>query len=219
MYFLLGGAMCDLAAALNPASGNFAFAGWDCSGGIPLPTVICGWGQVACNSDLSVTQIVFGTNFLVGGTLPTSIGSLTALTKLLLTYCSLTGIIPTSIGAMKSLDTLNLSGNKLTGIIPASIGGLSSLKSLNVGYNMLTGVIPSSFCDLHLEYLALEPSLTCYPGCLSSVTNLNTGGLTVCTTAPTGNIHIYTYIYTIKQICCWFCITVHLYRICCVALF
>ena len=71
--FLLDDAMCDLAAAINPAI--IGVSGWDCSGGIPSPSVICGWGTVTCNNDLSVTDINLNNEFLMG-TLPASIGDI-----------------------------------------------------------------------------------------------------------------------------------------------
>ena len=47
MIQLLDEAMCDLAAAINPASKGYS--GLKCSGGIPPPSEICVWGGVKCS--------------------------------------------------------------------------------------------------------------------------------------------------------------------------
>ena len=87
--------MCDLAAALNPASAGLG--GWNCSGGIPPPLVVCRWSTVGCNNDLLVVGIYLG-NRGVAGTLPTIIGGLTSITYLDLFLNKLYGSIPASIG-------------------------------------------------------------------------------------------------------------------------
>ena len=134
-----------MAAALNPPI--VGVPGWDCSAGTPLASVICGWGGVGCNGDSLVTYIDLHSKYCQG-TMPTSIGSLTALTNLNLAYTKLQGLIPTSIGALTALNSLSLNFNKLTGPIPTVIGGLTSLSVLQLRYNALTGVIPESFDGL-----------------------------------------------------------------------
>ena len=168
-FYFLGDAMCDLAAALNPASQGLS--GWDCSGGTPLASVICGWGGVSCNSDPSVAAISLGGHQLTG-TLPTSIGSLIALTG------------------------LYLSSNSIGGIIPSSIGGLTLLTALYLNSDSFTGVLPQSICNAPLINVILTSSgLTSYPDCLSSAPGLNAAGLSVYTVSPTGNIHMHTYMH------------------------
>ena len=85
--------MCDLAAAINPHSQGLA--GWDCSGSTPSPSVLCVWGGVICNGDSSVINIDLHNRGL-DGTLPASIGGLSSLIYLSLSYNLLTGVIPTS---------------------------------------------------------------------------------------------------------------------------
>ena len=137
--------MCDLAAAINPASaGN---AGWDCTGGISPPSDICVWGGVTCDGNSSVT-IIYLAHAMLPGTLPTSIGVLTSLVRLFLSYNQFTGILPTSIGGLQSLVSLVITSNQLTGILPTSIGMMSSLTFLNVAYNKLSGPIPTSIGEL-----------------------------------------------------------------------
>lgn len=187
---LLGQAMCDMAAALNPASAGLS--GWNCSAGIPPPLVVCRWGEVGCNDDLLVARISLG-YYGLSGTIPTSIGGLMSITYLNLFQNKLSGSIPTSIGGMTLMNTLALFLNKLTGTVPSNIDQMSALNSLDFGYNMLVGVIPSTFCSLHLSYFRIKESgNTCYPDCLSTISNLYTDTTQkVCSSSPTGRIHLY----------------------------
>ncbi len=61
----------------------------------------------------------------------------------------LDGTIPPSLGELSALVTLDLSGNSLTGTIPAELGLLSNLETLRLSGNSLTGCIPQ-----HLEDVA-----------------------------------------------------------------
>ena len=158
-------AMCDLVAAINPASAGLG--GWNCSGGIPLPAVVCAWGGVTCNSDSSVTSIR-------------------------LQYGSLKGILPASIGSLTSLESLLLTRNQLNGIIPTSMGEMKMLTELQLISNKFTGIVPSSLCNLHLQILNINYYTSmCFSACLSSVPNLYRFGISACTSSPTGNILIY----------------------------
>jgi len=85
---------------------------------------------------------------------------------------SLSGKIPESIGDLTFLDTLNLSYNQLSGKIPESIGRLSQLNYLYVYYNQLSGVIPESICtfpNLDWTYFAYNQFCFPYPSCISIV--------------------------------------------------
>ena len=84
----------------------------------------------------------------VKGTIPSTIGLMTALKILSLRYNSLTGSIPTEIGGLTSLVTFDASDNKLSGSIPSTIGGLTTLVYLKLPLNSLAGTIPSSMSKL-----------------------------------------------------------------------
>ena len=179
--------MCDMAAALDPPS--VGVSGWACSAGTPTSTVICGWGGVTCNSDLSVTiiNIQFKT---LSGSLPTSIGSITSLDHLSLGYNNIYGVIPESIGNLSLLKKLALQYNALTGILPTSMGAMTLLNAFSISNNQLHGVIPESFCSLKsITISALATGITCYPNCVTAVKVILNGG--VCPLSPTGNIHIH----------------------------
>ena len=54
----------------------------------------------------------------------------------------LDGTIPPTLGELSALVTLDLSDNELTGAIPAELGRLSNLEVLRLSGNSLTGCIP-----------------------------------------------------------------------------
>jgi len=103
----------------------------------------CSWYGVTCDADgTTVVGLVLDENNLVGS-LPASLGSLTALRELSLRYNHLAGPIPAQLGSLTNLQRLNLYGNRLTGPIPAELENLTNLKVLDLGFNPLTGQIPA----------------------------------------------------------------------------
>lgn len=94
-----------------------------------------------------VTGIYLINNHLEGS-LPASLGDLTAITDLYLSGNRLSGTIPNSIGNLSALTFLYLSSNKLEGNIPATISKVSALRELHLEHNELTGEIPTSIRSL-----------------------------------------------------------------------
>ena len=94
-----------------------------------------------------MTNLNVGNNRL-GGTLPSSLGSLTKLQLLTFTNNQLIGTIPSTVGDLTQLELLSLDGNQLVGSIPSTIGNLLRLNGLNLGQNKLIGSIPSIFSGL-----------------------------------------------------------------------
>ena len=66
---------------------------------------------------------------------------------------NLGGTIPTTIGNLVALTSLELSGNNLTGSIPAELGNLANLNILTLGENDFDiGItVPEEICDLGLS--------------------------------------------------------------------
>ncbi|KAG6401265.1 hypothetical protein SASPL_138116 [Salvia splendens] len=62
---------------------------------------------------------------------------------------SLCGRIPTEIGQMKFLQRLVLRNNKLRGSIPEQLSNLTNLEKLDMSGNDLMGEIPESLTKLH----------------------------------------------------------------------
>ena len=102
--------------------------------------------QIACDfigEDISTCptqQLAINANFKRGGTIPTEIGLLTALTF------------------------INFNGGNLTGTIPESMNNLKSLTSLTLSNNALAGTVPSLFCLVLFPEIKIdcgEISCTC----------------------------------------------------------
>ncbi|KAJ3263264.1 hypothetical protein HDU77_011046 [Chytriomyces hyalinus] len=100
---------------------------------------------------------------IVGGTfkytkkkLPESIARLTAVERISLDYCALTGSIPDVFGTLKNLTNLILRGNNLTGPLPSSFSLLSGLRFLDVSNNQLSGEFPALPNSNDLDALSVQ---------------------------------------------------------------
>ncbi len=110
--------------------------------GQPIDT----WYGITVTGD-RVTRINLIQNSLTGS-ISDSIGLLTNLRTLSLSFNQLTGPIPSEIGNLGSLLQLNLSNNQLTGEIPDEIFNLTNLNDLLLGQNQFTGSISPSISNL-----------------------------------------------------------------------
>ena len=77
------------------------------------------------------------------GSIPTTIGRLTALELISWSNNQFASSIPSEIGHLTSLNYLYLANNRITGPIPSEIGLLSNLHSVLIQNNQLTRSIPS----------------------------------------------------------------------------
>ncbi|GFS37765.1 leucine-rich repeat protein kinase family protein [Actinidia rufa] len=97
----------------------------------------------------------------LGGNVPAEIGLFSKLQVLILDGNELTGL-PLSLGNLSSLSSLGVSYNDLSGTIPESLGRLKNLWFIGLGYNRLSGTIPatifnqSSVEELHASYNDLQ---------------------------------------------------------------
>ncbi|KAG8378350.1 hypothetical protein BUALT_Bualt08G0128200 [Buddleja alternifolia] len=115
------------------------------------------------------------------GAIPSEIGNLTSLRRLVLVSNQLTGFIPTTVRKLKQLQGiylydnrlqgnippdlcqmrklghLSLNGNMLTGPIHECLGELKTLRLVDLGLNNLNSTIPSSFWNL-IDLLTLNLS-------------------------------------------------------------
>ncbi|MFT4606111.1 MAG: sugar lactone lactonase YvrE, partial [Rhodothermales bacterium] len=109
---------------------------------------------------LTALQVLdLGTNSLSGG-IPGALSGATSLRKLNLYENALTGSIPSSLGSIATLTALQLYSNNLSGSIPSDLGSLGALNLLNLDDNQLTGTVPASFSGLgSLTYLSLTNNL------------------------------------------------------------
>ncbi len=92
----------------------------------------------------ALRKLISGNNPDLSGAIPEEIGNLHELVNIGIGNCSLSGTIPRSIGNCISLKTLSLRENNLSGGIPDEIGSLDSLKHLILRDNQLSGSIPAS---------------------------------------------------------------------------
>ena len=73
-------------------------------------------------------------------TIPSELGSLSALAILRLVSTNMVGRIPTELGLLSRLALFNASYNKLSGPIPTELGGIITLHTLLLHENHLTAV-------------------------------------------------------------------------------
>ena len=136
----------------------------------------CFWFGVTCSGGRGFSLIMESNNLI--GSLPTELGSLTALKDIRLNSNSLTGPIPAELGDLTALTILNLLGNSLTGAVPEELGSLSALRILWLHENDLTGSVPATLGnltalnDLRLFDNNLTGSIPAELGDLSALTTL-----------------------------------------------
>ncbi|KHN48111.1 LRR receptor-like serine/threonine-protein kinase EFR [Glycine soja] len=91
------------------------------------------------------------------GSIPSSIGRLSGLKLLNLSYNSISGEIPQELGQLEELQELSLAGNEISGGIPSILGNLLKLNLVDLSRNKLVGRIPTSFGNLqNLLYMDLS---------------------------------------------------------------
>src|SRR5260221_1490577 len=105
------------------------------------------WGIEVDATGTRVIKIDLHDNIL-SGSIPPSIGNLTALQALGLVNNNLSGAIPESIGNLKNLQILKIGKNQLTGPLPSSIGNLTNLLFLLINENKINGSIPASIGNM-----------------------------------------------------------------------
>ncbi|KAL5768304.1 hypothetical protein ACOSQ2_015087 [Xanthoceras sorbifolium] len=121
-----------------------------------------------------LTRLVLNNNPL-NGTLPVSIGNLSALESFLVDSCKIKGSIPYEVVGLSNLTTLRLTNNDLTGPIPTAVGKMRKLQVLSFEGNRLQGSIPIEVCHLRNLgelYLGGNKLFGPIPACLGDVTSL-----------------------------------------------
>lgn len=102
------------------------------------------WGGVTMEEG-KITQLNLS-GFELNGQLPSSIGTLTDLTRLNIgSNPNLTGPLPSTVGDLVNLDALMAVTTGLEGPLPASMGNLKKLTNLQLSKNNISGRIPEEW--------------------------------------------------------------------------
>jgi Leucine-rich repeat (LRR) protein len=97
-----------------------------------------------------------GTN-QINNNIPPELGNLTRLFSLSLSNNQLNGSLPTQLSNLTKLTNLDLTFNQLSGSIPPELGNLVNLQNLYLRSNQLSGTIPPELGNLtNLVYLDLD---------------------------------------------------------------
>ncbi|MGK3749319.1 MAG: Leucine-rich repeat (LRR) protein, partial [Bacillariaceae sp.] len=98
--------------------------------------------QSSLPDDISVLQslvtIDLDSNVFLEGTIPSSIGDISTLQKILLASNSLSGTIPVELAQLENLTILELQFNSLSGTIPTEFDELTGLEIFNITGNNIT---------------------------------------------------------------------------------
>ncbi|WVZ77887.1 hypothetical protein U9M48_025688 [Paspalum notatum var. saurae] len=158
-------------------------------------TDCCQWEGVTCNGNKTVIEVSLPSRGLEGRIAP-SLGNLTGLQHLNLSYNSLYGDLPLELVSSSSmvvldvsfnqlsgdlhelssstsvqwpLQVLNISSNLFTGQFTSTTWkGMQNLIALNASNNSLTGQIPSHFCNISPSFVVLELSYNKISGSIPS---------------------------------------------------
>jgi Leucine-rich repeat (LRR) protein len=95
------------------------------------------------NAPTTLQYVDVSQNSALQGSIPSSVGDLTAMKSFNASHCALTGSIPPELGNMVALKTLDLSRNGFIGDVPSELGNLNALVYLNLSIN------PSLLGDLN----------------------------------------------------------------------
>ncbi|GJP51862.1 hypothetical protein CLOM_g10991 [Closterium sp. NIES-68] len=98
---------------------------------------------LTCTADGLITKIDLSFKTL-SSSIPAAIASLLSLQYLTLRNCSLSGSIPSALGHLTRLKLLTVSENGLSGSIPATLGDMAALQYLKLSDNELSGSLPNS---------------------------------------------------------------------------
>ena len=150
--------LCDFARTTNIGKvlSTKRHSQWNCSHNNTVPiSNPCFWYGIQCTNSVVTSIILESAN--IAGVIPSTIGALTGLHTLDLSFNSLSGSIPSEIGHMTALRSLFLLYNRLTSSIPSTLWLLTNLQWLDLDTNSLTGTLSSNIGSLqNLVYLDLD---------------------------------------------------------------
>ena len=113
-----------------------------------IPTVIV---------DLPELEQVYAyNNGFLTGPIPSELGNISSLRRMMFSNNQLTDPIPPELGNLTNLSHLFLDNNQLTGPIPPELGNCTNLINLKLQSNQLTGSIPAELGNCNLQWLDLS---------------------------------------------------------------
>ena len=132
----------------SSCSGASSYQVSDCQAGGETNNRVCATRSLCivqptvCDGSYSGTMLHVSENNL-GGSLPTQLATLTALTSIQLHKNSLSGSLPTQLGSLTALTSMVLGWNSLSGSLPTQLGALTVLTWMHLTANGLSGSLPT----------------------------------------------------------------------------
>ena len=142
--------ICNMTAAF-PVLTTLTPSPWSCPSMSNLTGQWCNFAGISCQpstgqlSSPIYMQYIQLSGTKLKGSIPTALGKLTKLQRLVLDSNSIYGSIPSALGNMASLQALYLNKNSLIGTVPLALTKLTKLLVFNVNFNYMTGTLPSWF--------------------------------------------------------------------------
>eukprot|EP01018_Ginkgo_biloba_P026636 Gb_19063 [translate_table: standard] len=118
----------------------------------------------------------------IGGGIPVEIGHLKEIQQLVLSRNGLNGSIPSSVGELQNMVILDLSRNQLVGPVPEQFGGLQKISKIDLSSNGLGGILPDSLGQLgglelmDLSYNNFSGGIPIFVSRMSSLRDLHLSG-------------------------------------------
>ncbi|CAL4971334.1 unnamed protein product [Urochloa decumbens] len=135
-------------------------------------TDCCEWEGITCSGDGAVVEVSLAYRGLEGCISP-SLGDLTNLQSLNLSYNSFTGDLPSELLASSSIVVLDVSFNHLSRVLQpqesnCSVSSYRPLQVLNISSNLFTGEFPSEVWEISSNLIVLSASNNSFQGLMPS---------------------------------------------------
>ena len=142
--------ICNMTTAF-PALTILSPSPWSCPSTSNITGQWCNFTGISCRPATGqlpapiYMQYIQLSSTKLKGRIPTALGKLTQLERLVLDSNSIYGTIPSALSTMSSLKALYLNKNSLIGTVPLALTKLTKLQVFNVNFNYMTGTLPSWF--------------------------------------------------------------------------
>ncbi|KAI3876692.1 hypothetical protein MKX03_034201 [Papaver bracteatum] len=145
-------ALMNIKKSLSPYEDSWELDSW------VQNTDCCDWHGVFCDAKFKRVEGLGILGGEISGQIPSSVGDLPYLVSLSFRNIkNITGSVPQSITKLKHLTRLDLSYLSLSGPVPDFLNQLTTLDSLDLSYNQFSGSIPPNLSDLkHIRIIQLD---------------------------------------------------------------